>query len=96
MNVDKQTAQRALGRLISIASRDTGQSRRVANFLLAWHNAEENGGWDPVDLWNVDAEIADDMLTLLQFLRECHCYPGELGFKKEIEAIWEAWRGARV
>jgi hypothetical protein len=51
MNVDKQTAQRALGRLISIASRDTGQSRRLANFLLAWHNAEENGGWDPVDLW---------------------------------------------
>ena len=30
-------------------------ARRVANFLLAWHNAEENGGWDLVDLWNVDA-----------------------------------------
>jgi hypothetical protein len=36
-----------------IAKRDTGQSRRVANFLLAWHNPEENGGWDPTDLWNV-------------------------------------------
>jgi hypothetical protein len=96
MNVDKQTAQRALGRLISIASRDTGQSRRVADFLLSWHNAAENGGWDPTDLWNVDDEIADDMLAVLQFVRECHCYPGELGFKKEIEAIWEAWRGARV
>jgi hypothetical protein len=51
MNVDKQTALGAIRRLISTASRDTGQSRRVANFLLlAWHNAEENGGWDPVDL----------------------------------------------
>jgi hypothetical protein len=36
----------AVARLIEIAERDTGQSRRVANFLLAWHNAEENGGWD--------------------------------------------------
>jgi hypothetical protein len=71
MNADQQTAQRALGRLISIASRDTGLSRHVANFLLAWHNAEENGGSDPVDLWNVDADIAADMLTLLQFIREC-------------------------
>ena len=57
--------------MISIASRDTGRSRHVANFLLAWHNAEENGGSDPVDLWNVDADIAADMLTLLQFIREC-------------------------
>lgn len=31
----------ALERLFQIALRDTGQSRRVANFLLAWHNAEE-------------------------------------------------------
>jgi hypothetical protein len=30
----------ALGRLCLIAKRDTGQSRRVANFLLAWQNAE--------------------------------------------------------
>jgi hypothetical protein len=34
----------ALGRLCAIAKRDTGQSRRVANFLVAWHNAEENAG----------------------------------------------------
>ena len=36
----------ALTRLIEIAQKDTGQSRRVADFLLAWHNAAENGGWD--------------------------------------------------
>ena len=33
-------------------TKDTGQARRVASFLLAWHNAEENGGWDPTDLWS--------------------------------------------
>jgi hypothetical protein len=82
----------ALQRLCHIALRDTGQSRRVADFLLAWHNAEENGGWDPVDLWNVDAEIAEYMLTVLQFLCRVHRYPDDLGFQKEIAAVWEQWR----
>jgi hypothetical protein len=31
----------ALERLIDIAHRDTGQSRRVADFLLPWWNAGE-------------------------------------------------------
>jgi ParB family chromosome partitioning protein len=53
----------ALAQLLAVARRDTGQSRRVADFLLAWHNAQENGGWDPADLWAVDAKIADEMLT---------------------------------
>jgi hypothetical protein len=47
----------------------------VADFLLAWHNAAENGGWDPTDLWNVDAAIADDMLAVVRFIRESHSYP---------------------
>ena len=42
---DQQAAWLVLERLLRIARRDTGQSRRVADFLLAWHNAEENGGW---------------------------------------------------
>ncbi len=82
----------ALGRLCVFALRDTGQSRRVADFLLSWHNAEENGGWDPTDLWNVDAEIAADFLTVLRLALESHKYPGDLGFEPEIQAIWELWR----
>ncbi len=35
----------ALERLLQVALRDTRQSRLVASCLLAWHNAEENGGW---------------------------------------------------
>src|ERR1051326_3297513 len=31
----------AIRRLLSIALRDTGQSRRVADFLLAWYNRSE-------------------------------------------------------
>lgn len=89
---ENQQAYEALGRLLDIARRDTGQSRRVADFLLAWHNAEENGGWDPTDLWNVDTAIADDLLTVLRFIREFHRYPGDLGFEREIQAVWQAWR----
>jgi hypothetical protein len=83
----------ALKRLLRIARKDTGQARRVANFLLAWHNAEENGGWDPVDTWSVDAAIADDMVTVVRLIRESHRYPDSLGFSEEIASVWRLWRG---
>ncbi|HZQ53000.1 MAG TPA: hypothetical protein VFB14_12430 [Bryobacteraceae bacterium] len=86
----------ALKRLFRIAMTDTGQARQVADFLLSWHNAAENGGWDPTDLWNVDDEIADDILTVLQFPRVRHEYAGELGFRSEMRTAWEQWRGASV
>jgi ParB family transcriptional regulator, chromosome partitioning protein len=89
---DQQDGWNALERLLRIARQDTGQARRVANFLLAWYNAEENGGWDPVDLWSVDAAIADDMLTVLRLIRESHRYPNDLGFSDEIAAVWRLWR----
>ena len=85
----------ATARLIEVAERDAGQSRRVANFLLAWHNAEENGGWDLTDLWNVDESIANDMLTVLRFLHAEHRYPDELGFKDEMQRVWKQWRAPR-
>lgn len=59
----------------------------MADFLLAWHNAEENRGWNLVDLWNVDDTIADDMLTVLGLIRQTHRYPGDLGFEEEIQGV---------
>jgi hypothetical protein len=50
---DSIAALAAAARLLVIAKADSGQARRVADFLLAWHNAEENGGWNPVDLWQI-------------------------------------------
>jgi len=91
----ERQAWEALERLLRIARQDTGQARRVADFLLAWHNAEENGGWDPVDLWNVDDVIADDMLTVTRLIRDSHSYPDALGFSEEISAVWRLWRGPK-
>jgi ParB family chromosome partitioning protein len=92
----QQDGSNALERLLRIARKDTGQSRRVANFLLAWHNADENGGWDPTDLWSVDASIAEDMLTVVQLIRDSHRFPDALGFADEIAAIWSLWRGGQA
>jgi len=44
--------QEALKRLFRVADQDTNQGRRVADFLLALHRMEKEGGWfayDPVD-----------------------------------------------
>jgi len=68
MNVERAESgkgRQALERLLHIAAGSTGQAKKMADFLLAWHNTEENGGWDPVDLWSVDAGIPDDILVLL-------------------------------
>src|SRR5205807_1782482 len=71
---------------------------RVADFLLAWHNAGENGGWDPSDLWAVDTAIADDMMTVLGLIHggPVGKYPNDWGYRQEIEAIWDEWRRPRV
>lgn len=51
----------AFERLLKLAQSDTHQSRRAANFLLAWWNADSLGAFDPADLFGVDSAIAADM-----------------------------------
>src|SRR5271165_6060339 len=91
-----QQAWAALERLLQIARQDSGQARRVADFLLAWHNAEENGGWNPVDLWQLDTGIAQDILLVTAFIAVEHNYPDDLGFVPEIAEVWNLWRGNRI
>jgi hypothetical protein len=89
---DKSRA--ALERLIQVAQGDTGQSRIVANFLLAWWNAGECGGFDLTDVWGVDTAIAVDMLRVFALMAGCHQYPDAMGYGKHFEAIVRAWRPA--
>ena len=86
--------QAALERLLDIARGDTGQSRKVANFLLAWWNAGECGGFDLTDVWGVDTAIAVDMLRVFALLAACRQYPDALGYSKQFEAIVRTWRPA--
>lgn len=82
----------AFERLLTLAQRDTGQSRRAANFLLAWWNAESLGGFDLTDLFNVDATIAADMGTVFTWIAAQNevSYPAE--YRAEIERLIEEWR----
>lgn len=82
----------ALDRLVKIALRNSGQSRRVANFLLAWWNATDNGGFDFIDLWNVDLEIAQDMLVVFALIANCRHYADHYGYKAEFRELVTMWR----
>ena len=93
---DSIAALTAVARLLAIAKTDSGQARGVADFLLAWHNAEENGGWNPVDLWQLDTRIAQDILLVTAFIAVEHKYPDDLGFAPEIADVWKLWRGSRL
>jgi hypothetical protein len=87
------TEQRAaLQRLISIAQSDTGQARRVADFLLAWWNAGSCGGFDLTNLWGLDRSIADDMVIVFGYLARANAYPDTLGFNAEFQSIVRGWR----
>lgn len=77
----------ALARLVKIGLGNTGQSRRVANFLLAWWNATDNGGFDFTDLWNVDLEIAQDMLTVFALIANRRYYADAYGFEEEFRQL---------
>jgi hypothetical protein len=81
-----------LERLIRIAQGDSGQCRIVANFLLAWWNAAEYGGFDLTDVWAVDSAIAEDMLAVFEQLVHCRCYPDSLGYEKQFQIIVHRWR----
>jgi len=82
----------ALNRLIRMAQDDTGQSRKVANFLLAWWNAMDCGGFDLTDLWGLDRQIADDILLVMRLIALRHSYPDVYGLREPFERLVADWR----
>ena len=55
--MDEQT-RAAFERLLTIAHSDTGQARRVADFILAWWNPYSLGRFDITDVFTLDRAIA--------------------------------------
>ena len=87
------TDQKAsMERLIAIAQSDTGQARRVADFLLAWWNAGECGGFDLTNHWGLDRSIADDMVIVFSYVARANAYPDSLGFNAQFQSIVRGWR----
>jgi hypothetical protein len=78
----------ALGRRLAIA----GQSRCVADVLLAWHNARAGGGVDPTQLWRVAPPIRDHMLAVLQLIAHGRDDPTAYGHGEAFTALVQRWR----
>lgn len=85
----------ALRRLFAIAiNHDTGGARRVADFLLAWWNAPDNGGFDLADLWYLDGSTRQDILKVFTFILWNQTYLEE-EFGDQFKRVHDAWRAAR-
>ena len=90
---DRQAAGLALDRLLSVARSENSQARSVADFLIALYDASKDTDWHTMDLLNVNAQIADDMLTVLRMARESHHHPYGLSFREEITDAWHILNG---
>ena len=77
----------ALVRRVGLARSATGQSRRVANFLLARRNAGDRGGCDGTDLRMVDRAMADDILTAARLVSIRHEDPTADGYGPQVEQL---------
>jgi hypothetical protein len=82
----------ALLRLLDIAAGDSGQSRRVADFLLAWWNSGSCGGFDLTTTWALDQGIVDDLVTVFGLAARSHEYPDALGYGDAFSRVVHAWR----
>jgi hypothetical protein len=90
MNVDPALV--SLKRLIEIAQSDTGQAEIVANFLLAWWNADECGGFNLANVWALDRPIVEDMQRVVGLIATVGSYPDQLGYGIDFERIVGLWR----
>lgn len=83
----------AIGRLVEIARADTGQSARVADFLLAWWNGEDNGHFPILHLCNCDPVIGEDMVAIMAyFAQELTVYADAWGYQDTMAELAERWR----
>jgi hypothetical protein len=87
----EQKPKAALERLIAVAHGHTGQSRSVANFLLAWWDASTFGGFDITDAWACDDGIVADIISVFRIAALCNRYPDSLGYESEFQRIVHNW-----
>lgn len=82
----------ALERLLEVARADTHQARYVANFLLAWWNAGDLGGFDLTEAWGLNEALREDLVMLFGFVARNKVYPSAFSFRSEFEDLVRQWR----
>lgn len=94
---DYDSARAALTRLIPLAMSDTGQAKRVANFLMAWWNGPDLGHFEIADMFGLDVDVANDITTVIGFLGQNDrgaVYIDSLGFAEEMQDVIARWRSS--
>ena len=84
----------ALLRLLRVACESTGKGRRVAEFLLAWWDAEGCGGVELTSTWGLDVDLAEDVIIVFALAVRSNSYPDTLGYGEEFQRIRHVWRPA--
>lgn len=90
--VTADEAAAPLERLMTHAQRDSGQSRRVAGFLLAWWNSGSCGAFELTTSGSLATAIVADMTIVFGLIGRIHRYPDSLGCEAEPMAIVRARR----
>lgn len=67
-------------------------SRYAANFLLAWWNAGDLGGFDLTEAWGLDEALREDLVTLFGFIARNKAYPSAFSFRSKFEDLVRQWR----
>ena len=91
---DLTATEAALDPLIEVGCSDTGQARRVGNFLLAWWNGPELGNFSIADLFGLDASLGRDIATIIGFLagHPGAIYPDAFDRRDAMDALVARWR----
>ena len=87
-----QRTRVAFERLLTIAHSDTGQARRVADFILAWWNPYSLGRFDITDVFTLDRAIAQDMATVFSYMANLSNAEHPVEYRAEIEKLIAFWR----
>lgn len=85
----------ALEHLLALAERDTTQSSKVANFLLAWWNAPENGGFDFADLYGLNQQTASCCGVVFSWIAQNGATPEAIGYAPRFRALALKWHGIK-
>jgi hypothetical protein len=75
-----------------IAQLNSRESRCVADFLLAWLNAEHCGGFDMAALRDVSHRTACDMAIVFIFIASRRIDPASLGYADQFRRLLWIWR----
>jgi hypothetical protein len=84
--------QAAFERLLTVAATSTTEGKRAADFLLAWWNAGNCGGFDFTNVWGVEGPMAADMVTVFAYFLRVKPYPSDLGYYEKFQAVIARWR----